>query len=258
MVKAENKCQKCEKKFESQRDLKKHLNKKYPCDQAQFQCEKCGQKLWTRDSKTAHEKHCEGRVHPEDVLKQRIDELEEKIEELNRPEIVVKQIIEPVGFGKLEDAIKPQTYIGLPGELLIPEIPTDDVVVKFGSTKEPPVRIPRHDKDFGGFRLLDSIVCENPGEVEDKLRDWLKVNGKLVKGKTVNKNTTDTELFTVKNQDEYEKIVKIAKAFADEQNKRIDDRVSREVRLERQKLESERRSLMAERELLSSRSDADW
>ena len=56
------KCQKCGRQFDCKRDLDRHLKKKYPCDEAGFKCDNCGRKLWTKDSKTAHEKICDGNI----------------------------------------------------------------------------------------------------------------------------------------------------------------------------------------------------
>lgn len=248
-------CGNCNYTGGCKRDLERHLQRKYGCSDAPFSCSKCDRPFHRKNSMYRHQKICTGPAQsPEDELKQRIEDLEEEIKILNTPVIEETSIV-PVGFGKLADAIKPQFYVGLPGELLIPVIPTEFTIVKFGSTKEPEVRIPRHNKDFGGFILLDSIVCDNPAEVEDKLRDWLRINNKLIKGKTINKNTTDTELFVVKDQVEYETIVRIAKTFADELTKRVDDRAQRELDLERQRLEYEKKSLEMERELMKLRTN---
>ena len=96
------------------------------------------------------------------------------------------------------------------------------------------MRIPKHAKDFGGFKLLDSIVSDNPIEIEDKIREWLRINSKLIRGKTINKQTTDTELFVVGDGEEYAMIVNVANSFAKMQEKKLRDRIGHQNDLERE------------------------
>ena len=251
MPKVKKNCGKCGKTFESNQDLNRHLNKKYPCDQAQFKCNKCDAKLWTLDSKRLHEKACKGPEKSEaDIFRERIVELEQELEKIQNPEQPLN-LVKSIGIGNLSDAIRPQVYFGIPGELLIPETATDNIIIKFGSTTDPSTRIPKHDKDFGGFNLLDCVVSNNPSFVESKLKEWLKVNRKLIRGKTENKKTTDTELFEVSNQEDYEKIVRLAKVYSDEYQKDVENKMDREQELSKKMREMEIESLKMRIELMS-------
>lgn len=254
-----HRCEHCTYQTTCKRDLVNHQNKKYKCYEAPWKCAKCSRPFHEKTKFYAHQKKCTGPIKTaEEVFNERVQEYEERIAELTKPADVIKTI-EPVGFGKLADCIESQVYFGLPGSLLIPEIELsiEDIVIKFGSTKDPGSRMPKHNKDFGGFTLLDSIVSDNPVDIEDKIREWLKINNRLIRGKTENKNTTDTELFVVKSQSDYETIVKIANVFAEEQKKKIHERASYEMDLERQRLEHEKESVLMQREIMRLRVGGD-
>lgn len=244
-------CDHCNFVGASRNDLKRHLERKYPCFGATYKCKTCCQPFYSRSAVYTHQKDCTGpKKTKEQELQDKIDILQQEIRDLTKqPDEEIVLALKPVGFGLLADALKAQTYFGKPGEALIPEIPTTEIIIKFGSTIEPAVRIPRHDKDFNGFKILDSIVTNNPTWVETRLKEWLKIKGKLIKGKSIHKSTTDTELFTVKNQAEYESIVRLTKFFADEYLREVENKDSHYVDLQTQKRQHEIDNLKLQMEI---------
>ena len=44
-----HKCTKCNKVFKLKTDLKRHLNRKFPCDAKKLECVYCGKKYTTRE-----------------------------------------------------------------------------------------------------------------------------------------------------------------------------------------------------------------
>ena len=189
-----------------------------------------------------HQKDCSGPVKSrEEGLEDKIEELNQKLEDSLAPSTSeTVETITPVGYGKLADCIRPRLYFGLPGDLLIPLIPTEYFIIKVGSTKEPGTRWARHSKDYGGFQMLDSIVTSNCSAVEEKLRDWLRFDGRLMKAQIM-RSRSDTEIFVVKNQKEYETIVKIAKVFSEELEAASQDQSRKEMEWQKEKLEYEKR-----------------
>ena len=54
-------CPKCHKIFGCNRNLSNHLNRQYPCDEGNHQCEKCSQKFNKSSNLSAHRRTCKGR-----------------------------------------------------------------------------------------------------------------------------------------------------------------------------------------------------
>ena len=54
-------CSKCGQIFGSNRDLQKHLKRKFPCDKVAFNCKKCDRPFYNKDSFYHHQKHCTGK-----------------------------------------------------------------------------------------------------------------------------------------------------------------------------------------------------
>ena len=48
-------CPKCNKKFPNVYKLNRHLNKKYPCDKDNRQCQHCGKYFYDSSTKNRHE-----------------------------------------------------------------------------------------------------------------------------------------------------------------------------------------------------------
>lgn len=215
-------CPKCDLVCRDKSDLKKHLTKRYPCDSGKYECSICGKRFQQRSGRNHHKKVCKGPPDDNDpiVLLARIKALEEQQRETVEASAFeeISNAIQPVGIAHVADCIKPQVYFGEPGPLLKPvqEIVGNKTLIKLGESDQFPTRCTRHTKDFGGFRLLDSIVTSNPKHVETKLKDYLKVKHPMIKCKTVNKKYTDTEIISVETQEEYEEIVMVAKKIADD------------------------------------------
>ena len=55
-------CPNCGRVFFSNRNLKNHLNRKYPCDVGKFQCEKCSHRFNSSCNLSTHRKICTGRL----------------------------------------------------------------------------------------------------------------------------------------------------------------------------------------------------
>ena len=96
------------------------------------------------------------------------------------------------------------------------------VLIKFGSTDQPYKRLSTHFHDFGGGRLLDSVLTNNPKSVEADLKKWMKITGRITPSQSETKKSEETEVFVIKSQHEYQRIVEKAKALADDYQKDIE------------------------------------
>lgn len=232
-------CDVCQKEFEHPSHLKRHLERKNPCSEDNahekpHQCHSCDSVFRFASALSRHRKTCKGRKVTvkslqEDVtrlqtsayekeleLQERIRELEQVIEsgDIAQPEEIGLHITS-LGLTLLADSYKPQLYLIIPGPLLIMEQSVTGIVVKFGSSDEPPQRLGRHARDFDGYRLLDSILTNNPKRIESQFKSWLKTHKKLLRGKSERKKTVDTELFEVTSQEDYENVARVAQQLAD-------------------------------------------
>lgn len=236
------KCDTCDKEFLRETHFQQHLHRKTPCSRrieapAVFACARCDKPFRHDSSLSRHRLVCKGRkitvqslqseveqckqeaAAKEQELRLQIIELEEKIASAEEADPVVENnslFVQAIGFTLLADSWRPCVYLLIPGPLLMLEQPfSGGVVIKFGSSDNPPQRYAQHARDFGGYRLLDSIVTNNPRRIESQLKTWLKSNKTMLRGKTTKKRTVDTELFAVCSQDEYETVAKVAKDLAD-------------------------------------------
>lgn len=244
---SEHACPNCDYVASTKQLLQKHLNKRYPCDAGEFICNDCG-KHFTTSSSLSHHKHgnkCKGFKLSRAQLEQKVAELTRSLKaiEVNTERAIVlyqqplvedeKEIrrntlrsSEPtfdytrpdlmlltVGDS---DAKHPQVYFCEPGPALRPTAPIDGIIIKFGETIGPYNRILTHDRDFEGCRLIDSVLCVNPKAVETEFKKWIKLTKRSIRAKSPNKDTTDTELFVVKSQDEYAVYVNKATQLARE------------------------------------------
>lgn len=114
------------------------------------------------------------------------------------------------------DTKRAQLYFFESGPLLIPELPTKGIVVKFGSSESIYRRVTTHRRDFGGGRLIDSVLSVNAKAVETEFKKWMNATGRLITAKTANKATVDGEIFVVHSQEEYAVIVNKAIKLARE------------------------------------------
>ncbi len=218
-------CPKCSANFVDKAHLKSHLDRKYPCTSGGFECNKCHKKFQQRCGRDRHQKRCLGIRETIESLKGRISTLEKDIKE---PSNVLISDIKSVNLAPHIDQISNQVYFGIPGNLLkaVDKLDQEDTLIKVGSSDDFPTRISRHKRDFGGFRLLDSVITNNPKHVEKKFKDWLKVQNKMIKAKTIKKKSVDSEIFVVKTQKEYEEIIAIAIKFADDYRKEVEENSS--------------------------------
>ncbi len=205
-------CEKCNQPCLSSKDLSKHLSRKYPCDGGKFQCKECDKRFNSACNLSTHKKTCKGRYLSRTVLEEKaskVHDLEQEIASLNSKIFVddleneaadddiqeVNNDIEmpspllktpKLSLETIEDTdIKNnQVYFFECGPLLKPFVDTEAVLIKFGSTDQPYTRLSTHKRDFGGGRLIDSILTNNPKSVESDLKKWLRITGKTVKCKT--------------------------------------------------------------------------
>ena len=115
-----------------------------------------------------------------------------------------------------------QVYFFECGPLLKPFVDTEAVLIKFGSTDQPYTRLSTHKRDFGGGRLIDSILTNNPKSVESDLKKWLRITGKTVKCKTDKKSSIETEIIGVTSQASYACIISKAKQFAEDYKRDVE------------------------------------
>ncbi len=72
---SEHNCDKCNASFGSKKDLQKHFNRKYPCNEGKFKCQKCSQTFTKRSSRDHHRRHtCKGVVPTRTDLQVQLDQ----------------------------------------------------------------------------------------------------------------------------------------------------------------------------------------
>lgn len=81
------------------------------------------------------------------------------------------------------------------------------IVGKFGKQTSGD-RFVTHQREFGSWRLLDSLLTNIPDEAERKVKDYLRLTGRLAEGKHCNKQTRDVELFLVSDQEDYNCVIR--------------------------------------------------
>ena len=156
----------------------------------------------------------------ESIMMERITKLEDENKTSKRqnniPVISGDWTIKSMNIAGISDLFKPMVYISIPGPNLITldPIPHNAILIKLGQTDDFLKRDSTHKKDYGGFELIDSIITYYPTVVERRIKAWLKIKNKLIKGKTDKKDTNDSELFFVESQQEYEEILKHAVTIA--------------------------------------------
>lgn len=235
----EHRCSKCEVAFPTKQKLNRHLNKQFPCDEGNCVCRDCNKHFRNRSSLSEHRKlRCPG--HPPQSREQMQAIINDLTERTSRLKTELDEVLDEAETERTEpdvglipqalvidtvtsiDVDSPQLYFLEAGPGLVPIMPFSGIVIKFGVTDDPYRRITTHQNDFLGGRLTDSIKCSHPAALEKKFKKWIKLSGRQVKSKANKKNTVDTEVFVVKNQDEYAQMVRQAIIFAAEVGERTD------------------------------------
>ncbi len=237
----------CEKRFDSNANLHKHLDQKIPCDSPLriYPCDKegCKHKAVSRQNRYKHRLICKGSPEPKTIPEWRKanDELSKKISSLlvsqtsdNREDpIGPEQELEHAviqssqcqfvirSVTNIVDRRSGQFYFSLPpghwtdmrriGEKTNFVISELWLVIKIGYNGEHTGRHNKHDSEFNGIsRIIDSLVSPVAAAAEIKIRDRLVNDGKLFSGKHEHKKSRDNELIIVKSQAEYEEYVALA------------------------------------------------
>lgn len=256
-----HKCDVCDKEFTRACHLEKHKKRTKPCYpgehsgvEKRFECEKCDKKFGHQSNLCQHRKTCTGpKMSREQQLQMQIDELNRKIQAMPEPIEETPLVLTSVGTASASEA---QIYFGGPGDLLVPEEEVFGALVKFGESDAMPARKKKHERDFNGFEMLDSVVTSNPRAVESKLKDYLTVNHKLVKCKSVKKKYRDTEVFVARSQDEYAQIVRQTQLIAKEYEKQMVGLTERQQQVLRQQRLLDIEAMKLELQLIEARSNS--
>lgn len=234
-------CSDCGKEFKYPVDLKKHKNKKHPCQGGKFPCSKCNKCFQYQSGRSRHEKTCTGRVlTTQQVLVEQVRSLQTQLQtaQLAGGTNVLPEIKTVLDLSVI-DINKPQLYFGIPGPKLVSlsPLPAGALKIKAGITNNFPNRSRTHRADFGGFTWIDSIIICNPASVEKKLKEWLRVNNMQIKCKTEKKKSKDTEIFIVKSQQDYERIVRDVQRLVEEDTRQWEEARERENKAEIDEIE---------------------
>lgn len=218
-------CPTCSKEFARAAYLESHLARKVPCtphEQADkvFECDNCDKCYKNATHLSRHRKSCQGRKATVESLTAEIEVLREQLsanEEISA-QISVQSIqsfeLKPLNVTGIADIFKPQVYLGRPGELLIAAGNVEGFLVKLGSSRHMVDRCETHRRDYGGFTLLDSVVTLFPEVVEDRLKQVLKIQGRLISCRTPKKSCNDTEILVIKTQEDYVELVLLVQDIA--------------------------------------------
>lgn len=148
-----------------------------------------------------------------------------------------------VSAGYNQNPLGDQLYFGIPGPKLVFESDLNGGVgVKFGVTTEgnEKQRFTDHVKEYGGFVLLDCLQCKNARLVETKLKHMTLLQSRRLYGKTDMKANRDTELVLVKDQEDYNILIQIARDFVTEIDLQCKDQVEIMLAQERNRFEQEK------------------
>lgn len=142
-----------------------------------------------------------------------------------------------------------QVYFGIPGSRLVFEkdLGENGIGIKFGTTRKgnEKKRYQDHMNEYGGFKFLDCIQCNDPEAIERKIKDSSYIMNHLITGKVESKRYRDTELLYVRDQEDYNSIVQQVKRFIDEMNDATPNNIEIALAEEKTKQEHEK-TLQAE------------
>ncbi len=77
-------CKKCHKRFRDTQALRRHLERRYPCDQGKFECKECGLLFQSSQSRSGHYKTCKGRPKTKEDLEKEVEDLQKEVEDLKK------------------------------------------------------------------------------------------------------------------------------------------------------------------------------
>lgn len=218
-------CHLCGLLFSSVQKLNKHLAKTKPCNVGKYACGKCDQHFDDNSNCHRHRKTCKGRHVLRSDLIAKYEEMQVKLNEFEscvsaaaneddaeNDDNEAEQTIDVNSKHKTwilstivcVDPEIPQMYFFEAGPKLVPlETPYIGIVIKLGWTDSPYTRTMTHKRDFGGGRVLDSIICNDPKGLESKFKKYMRMTDRLIRAKVATKPCVDTEVFIVKDQEEY-------------------------------------------------------
>lgn len=242
-------CNLCGLLFSSHYNLSKHENKKKACNVGKYHCGKCDQRFDDNSNCHKHRKKCRGRHVRRQELLTKCEEMEHKLREFeasispntnedqeehedecqddtdDSAQIIEADPTHTICILMLKtivcvEPVTPQMYFFEAGPALVPvKTCQTGIVIKFGWTDTPYTRTMTHKRDFGGGRVLDSIICKDPKGLESKFKKYMKMTDRLIRAKVERKPCVDTEVFIVKNQEEYAeyiaKAVEMAASFGE-------------------------------------------
>jgi hypothetical protein len=148
-----------------------------------------------------------------------------------------------VSAGYNKHVLGNQLYFGIPGPRLIFETELQGGIgIKFGITREgnEKKRYEKHNVEYGGFQMLDCLQCRDPDLLETKIKHMTLIQSRRIYGKVEAKNYRDTELVFVKDQNDYNAIVQIAKELVDDINNSDKGQIEVLLAKERTKQEQEK------------------
>lgn len=97
------------------------------------------------------------------------------VEASHTPQIYLPEIDLKLVTVNDTDVKRAQMYFFESGPLLIPELPTKGIVIKFGSSEPIYRRLKTHRRDFGGGKLIDSVPSVNAKAVETEFKKWMNM-----------------------------------------------------------------------------------
>ena len=272
-------CGRCKKIFPDNAHLNRHLDRKNPCVavgtpvQGEWTCETCVSTFKLKSNYTAHLKT---QLHERMVAKAALERASDHDNPPSRkkskpPENVSKNEDESIGDMKqsqeactlrtrffesvtgIQDTRQDQFYFGFAGP---PEnwfdvkrsdgtpfvLRPDQLILKFGQHISNSSRNVTHNREYGIWQVLDSVLTDNPTRVERDAKDDLRNRNELLSAFHKNKRNRDTELIAV-DATEYkafvQKVMKMAARYNIDMERELTKR--QEIEAEARKAESQAR-----------------
>ncbi len=191
-------CIKCNKEFNTNQDLNRHLSRKIPCDRI-LQCFKCLKEFKTKFNLERHKESC--KISFEECVNNIKNGIKNDLNETKLNEKIINDLTNTNKelTNKLNDLTEKYNKIILENKLLKENInkrlehqeqiyimhertfvELDVNIYKIGKTKNIKNRLNGYSK---GSKLLFSIPCNNCTETERKILNFLKNNNKYIHAK---------------------------------------------------------------------------